>query len=73
MILIDIYLLIWLVVILFFALAMVFGLFASPFVLIRKSFWNEDVEDKKKKKRLLFSALFFMFSVLLLVLVLSID
>lgn len=73
MILIDIYLLIWLVVILFFSLAMVFGLFASPFVLIYKSFWNDDLDDKKEKRKLLFSILFFIFIVLLLTLVLSID
>lgn len=73
MILIDTYLLIWLVIILFFAFAMVLGLLASPFVLIYKSFWNDDLDDKKEKRKLLFSVLFFIFTVLLLTLVLSID
>lgn len=73
MILIDIYLLIWVIVILFFALAIALGLLSSPFVLIYKSFWNDDLDDKKEKRKLLFSVLFLIFTALLLTLVLSID
>jgi len=73
MILVDIFLVIWAVVILFYLIAYSIGLIVSPFALIYKSIWNDDPFDKKDKRKLLFSVLFFIFSVLLLFLVLSID
>lgn len=73
MILINIFLVVWIIVISLWLLTCALGFVIAPFALIYKSFWNDDADDKRKKRKLLFSLLFFVFSILLLTFVITID